>query len=642
MYIGLWDTLAAELGRVLATGFDPERAKAQLCQAIADRKIAVRVHCADGGVIEGRDINLPGRLNPDDLDWSKSLPGTQWHRRATIADHYEDRDVTIDVSLIELRTKDVTGIFRLATGTAVASTDGIDQKVTTAVGRRLNIKPAAKHRAVLEAESLVPRSFPADTLPVGGEALPGFDALHESWSYYQTVAFLAYGSAAVAARYGGPDNTIDGGQGQRARELSFPLRSGLPGIDAVLAIKDPVEREIALYGTVVKTSRWRGGKGCFDEPDKGRVESRNPDGWEAADAKRWLDAVTKLYQAMLGSSVTAYRGTAAYGLCGLIDPAPAATWARGLSGAEACRFLPTEVLSLIDGRAIPAVSEVTVERPRESATRPIAPESASLPNWKPLMDAVEWADSALGADAWGLMKEWNQAGVLPMQGRADGTTQDFQRHWFDYPSQWGFDEPAPMLPADETSVQPLAGPGRTISRPGRTVIAPSIAATIEVPLSLRLTGTDDILWFDRSAARAKGADVPNRVSNILVEMTALRRLVRELSEQDIGRDVSEERTAGSEALETEVDLLPIGCLFIDAAVEQIKERLRISEGPALMRLLDKMHTGEVRTWKKRSRDVREKVRPAAWEGAHVDLDMFRAQGHSGILFRGSHYHLHRF
>jgi len=52
MYIGLWDTLAAELGRVLATGFDPERAKAQLCQAIADRKIAVRVHCADGGVIE--------------------------------------------------------------------------------------------------------------------------------------------------------------------------------------------------------------------------------------------------------------------------------------------------------------------------------------------------------------------------------------------------------------------------------------------------------------------------------------------------------------------------------------------------------------------------------------------------------------
>jgi hypothetical protein len=238
--------------------------------------------------------------------------------------------------------------------------------------------------------------------------------------------------------------------------------------------------------------------------------------------------------------------------------------------------------------------------------------------------------------------QWNQAGVLPMQGRADGKTQDFQRHWFDYPGQWGCDEPAPMLPADETGAQPLVGPGRTTSRPRRSVLAPSIAATIESPSCLRLTGTDDILWFDQPAAKAKGVDVPNRVSNILVEMTALRRLVREWSEQNIFRDVSETRTAEAEAEQMEGDVLPKGCLFIDSAVEHVKERLRLSECPALKRLLDIVHIGEVRTWMKRSRAVREKVRPGAWEGAHVDLDMFRARGQSGILFCGSHYHLHRF
>ena len=86
-------------------------------------------------------------------------------------------------------------------------------------------------------------------------------------------------------------------------------------------------------------------------------------------------------------------------------------------------------------------------------------------DWKPLMDALEFADSALQGDAWELMMQWNQAGILPMQGRADGTTQYFKQHWFDYPARWGCDEPSPPQQADETGTPRLVGTGLSTSRP---------------------------------------------------------------------------------------------------------------------------------------------------------------------------------
>jgi len=237
-------------------------------------------------------------------------------------------------------------------GIARASTGSNDTPATTASEVPAIIEPTAE----IGAERLVPKSFPADALPARGDVPPASDTQSESWTYYQAVAYLAYGDVEVAARYGGPDNASDGGRGRRARDLSFPLQSGLPGIDAVLAIKDPNERDIALYGTVVTKPRWRGGKGRADQPDKGTVEFRNLDGWESTDADRWRAAVAEHYQAMLAGSVTAYRGTAAYGLCGLIDPAPAAAWARALSGVETCRFLPAELLSLVEGAVASGVA----------------------------------------------------------------------------------------------------------------------------------------------------------------------------------------------------------------------------------------------------------------------------------------------
>ncbi len=145
-------------------------------------------------------------------------------------------------------------------------------------------------------------------------------------------------------------------------------------------------------------------------------------------------------------------------------------------------------------------------------------------DWKPLMEAVEHADAALGREAWRLMMEWNQAGLLPMRGRADGVTRKFKRHWFDFPAKWGCGEPP--LPPDESGTRPPVGPDRTTSRPSRSALAPSIAETIVAPSALRLHGSDDILWFDKSAATAKRKHVPDRVTNVIVDLAALRRLIR--------------------------------------------------------------------------------------------------------------------
>ena len=86
---------------------------------------------------------------------------------------------------------------------------------------------------------------------------------------------------------------------------------------------------------------------------------------------------------------------------------------------------------------------------------------------------------------------------------------------------------------------------------------------------------------------------------------------------------------------------PPGCVFIDAAVDQIKERLQISEGPAVKRLLDEVCSGEIRTWVQEW-NGRRALPAQAWIGAHIDLGGFRDNRHSGICFGGTYYHLHYF
>ena len=115
-----WEPLVDVLHRLLSRGRNEGQVKANLCNAIADRAIELRVCCANGEELASGDIDAPKRLNPADFDWTQSRPRKPWQRRATIADRYEQRDVMIDVILIELRRDSVTKALLATNKTAEA------------------------------------------------------------------------------------------------------------------------------------------------------------------------------------------------------------------------------------------------------------------------------------------------------------------------------------------------------------------------------------------------------------------------------------------------------------------------------------------------------------------------------------------
>ena len=81
-YTHEWEKLADALKRVrAATGESEEQAKIDLCNAIAGRKINVRVRVvASGSCFSGGNVGVPPYLAPDDLDWQHSspLPPKRW------------------------------------------------------------------------------------------------------------------------------------------------------------------------------------------------------------------------------------------------------------------------------------------------------------------------------------------------------------------------------------------------------------------------------------------------------------------------------------------------------------------------------------------------------------------------------------
>jgi hypothetical protein len=85
-YVPEWEILAHALGRVLAMGLDLEQAKQQICAAISDLAIPVRVEIdkaerdIPGMIRKGRwQVQPPPRLRPEDLDWVDSKPRGAWN-----------------------------------------------------------------------------------------------------------------------------------------------------------------------------------------------------------------------------------------------------------------------------------------------------------------------------------------------------------------------------------------------------------------------------------------------------------------------------------------------------------------------------------------------------------------------------------
>jgi hypothetical protein len=210
----------------------------------------------------------------------------------------------------------------------------------------------------------------------------------EPWTYCQAIAFLAYGSIDVAARYGGPDNYSDGGAARRLRDEMYPLASGLPGFEAGSADQKlsasfvppkhalpPPKVTISSLGDerdptvpmITNGAEHRDAAGpVTQEADKLIIAPQMAyqvcDPRQDADEQRWLAVVKRLYQALLKGSVIGYRQRHEIGEHGLIDPVPAEDWKQGVPAVVKCYFVPSEVMALGAGRS-PSESDAIELRP---------------------------------------------------------------------------------------------------------------------------------------------------------------------------------------------------------------------------------------------------------------------------------------
>lgn len=115
-----WEPVADALKRVMATGIGEGEAKADLCRAVADRKIDVRVriaataeHGMRSKVFSDGNVGVPLHLTASDLDWVRSRPLARWSIGPRLGKHYVWLDgwESQPVDLIELSTADVIEIL---------------------------------------------------------------------------------------------------------------------------------------------------------------------------------------------------------------------------------------------------------------------------------------------------------------------------------------------------------------------------------------------------------------------------------------------------------------------------------------------------------------------------------------------------
>jgi hypothetical protein len=148
-----WERLADALKRVIAAGVAEEEAKTDLCRAVADRKINVRVRIAAtdygmrGRLFCGGNVGVPAHLEPQNFDWVQSRPLAQWPIGPKLGEHYvwiggwENRPF----DLIELRTADVIEVLCGAGGNATSpATVRQEADATKALASHLKNNPQIK------------------------------------------------------------------------------------------------------------------------------------------------------------------------------------------------------------------------------------------------------------------------------------------------------------------------------------------------------------------------------------------------------------------------------------------------------------------------------------------------------------------
>ena len=109
-YLPKWELLGDVLKRVLAAPKTEQQAKVEICNAIADREIDVRVFHGERSY-EGGNVSVPKLLKPADLDWGRSRPFEPWLIGPMPGQHYFWDPERLRIDLVQVSTADVERLF---------------------------------------------------------------------------------------------------------------------------------------------------------------------------------------------------------------------------------------------------------------------------------------------------------------------------------------------------------------------------------------------------------------------------------------------------------------------------------------------------------------------------------------------------
>jgi hypothetical protein len=85
-YVSKWESLSAACERMTAAGLAKDEAKNDIGQMVADGVVEIRVtlrkHATNGmrssDVLQGKHLEIPTAIKPEDLDWNQSRPVNPW------------------------------------------------------------------------------------------------------------------------------------------------------------------------------------------------------------------------------------------------------------------------------------------------------------------------------------------------------------------------------------------------------------------------------------------------------------------------------------------------------------------------------------------------------------------------------------
>jgi hypothetical protein len=142
---GIYSGLGATRRCVMAPGASEDEYKLDLCRAVADGKIRVRVRIAGGGdrVFSSGNVGVPRHLGPSDFDWAQSRPVARWYIGPKPGQHYYWNGGQETLDLIELSTSDVKSLF--GCGSECTNNNPQKKPTPTAAQESAAIKALASH-----------------------------------------------------------------------------------------------------------------------------------------------------------------------------------------------------------------------------------------------------------------------------------------------------------------------------------------------------------------------------------------------------------------------------------------------------------------------------------------------------------------